>query len=159
MKTIKYITLFTTVFLVSVFGQMRHDEPPPGREKIEQLEKIKLIEVLRMGEETTLRFFARRSEMKTKLDSLHEKAVEIIADMEKIVKDGNSTQKDKLKKMIEDLDKIQFESQKLKSDFIKSLDDILTTEQIAKVIIFEKNFKDELRRILMYRKHSKMYQN
>jgi hypothetical protein len=35
-----------------------------------------------------------------------------------------------------------------KSDFISSLDDILTTEQIAKLIIFERRFKDELRRAM-----------
>jgi len=158
MKKFKYIALFAFVFLTSVFGQMRDDGPPPGRERIEQLEKIKLIEVLKMDEETTLRFFARRTEMKSKMDELNVKADTILEEMQKILEDEDHIDQDVLQSKINEWKKLHTQMERIQSEFIDSLYDILTLEQIAKMIVFEKRFRDELRRVLMHGKHHKMYQ-
>jgi hypothetical protein len=39
-----------------------------------------------------------------------------------------------------------------RNQFVNSLDDILSTEQIAKLIVFEKRFRDEIRNVLFDRK-------
>ncbi len=126
-----------------------HDNPPHRmRDKLNQLEKIKLIEVLDMDEETTLRFFSRRNELQTKIDKLTEHADETIAQMEVIFKAGKVYTEAELKSLIVEANTIHTEIVQTKSDFINSLDDILTTEQIAKLIIFERRFKDELKRAM-----------
>ena len=127
----------------------RHDKPPQHmRDKLNQLEKIKLIEVLEMDEETTLRFFSRRNENHTKIDKLAKRSDEIITQMEVIFKAGKVYTEEELKSLIVEANTIHSEIVQTKSDFINSLDDILTTDQIAKLIIFERRFKDELKRAM-----------
>ena len=155
MKNIRLVFLAVFIFTISGYAQMRHFGHNPGMEKIEQLEKIKLIETLKMDEETTLRFFARRSEMMIKTDSLMKTGEEIINKMAMLVDDKTKDHTKELKTLINKFDEVQKSVQKLRSDFVKSLDDILTTEQIAKMIIFDRNFKDELRRVLIRGKKPK----
>ncbi len=149
--------LFLAVSLIIVsstqsFSQM-HDKPPHHmRDKLNQLEKIKLIEVLEMDEETTLRFFSRRNEHQVKIDELAKRTDEIITQMELIFKAGRVYTEAELKSLIEEANTIHSEIVQTKSDFINSLDDILTTDQIAKLIIFERRFKDELKRAMFKRR-------
>ena len=145
--------LFLAICLIIVpsmqsFSQMRDEPPRHMREKLNQLEKIKLIETLEMDEETTLRFFSRRNEHETKIDELAKRTDEIITEMDVIFKSGKVYTEAELKSLIEETNNIHTEIVQIKSDFINSLDDILTTEQIAKLIIFERRFKDELRRAM-----------
>ncbi len=154
MKMLKYLLLFSVLFYFNAYSQMG---PPRGRERLEQLEKIKLIEVLKMDEETTLRFFARRTEMKSKIDELNKNADELLKEMETMMKDEDDVDEAALKSKIDEWKKIQSEIERTKSEFIDSLYDILTTEQIAKMIIFEKRFRDELRRVLIKDRHRKMH--
>jgi len=146
------VLFFTLILMIVVSLQSLsqiHDRPPQHmRDKLNQLEKIKLIEALEMNEETTLRFFSRRSEHQTKMEKLNERADEIITQMEVIFKAEKVYNEAELKSMIEEANTIHTVIMQEKSDFINSLDDILTTEQIAKLIIFERRFKDELKRAM-----------
>ncbi len=148
MKVIFFTICLLMVSSVHSFSQMRDDPPRHMRDKLNQLEKIKLIEVLEMDEETTLRFFSRRNENQNKMDELAKHADEIITQMEVIFKAGKVYTEAELKSLIEEANAIHTETVHSKLDFINSLDDILTTEQIAKLIIFERRFKDELRRAM-----------
>ena len=154
-----FLTLgFFIVLSMQSFSQM-HDRPPQHmRDKIDQLEKIKLIESLEMDEETTLRFFSRRNEHKIEIEKLMDRTDEIISQMEIIFKSGKVYTEEELKSLINEANDIHTQIVKLKSDFINSLDDILTTEQIAKLIIFERRFKDELKRA-MFRGRNRKFQD
>ena len=71
MRTFIVILSFISFLSIEAFAQFEEGPPPHKmREKILQLEKIKLIEALQMDEETTLRFFARRSETEKSIDGL-----------------------------------------------------------------------------------------
>ncbi len=145
--------LFLAVSLIIIssmqsFSQM-HDKPPQHmRDKLIQLENIKIIETLNMDEETTLRFFSRRNELHTKAENLTKRSDEIITQLELIFKAGKVYTEAELKSLIVEANTIHLEIVQSKSDFINSLDDILTTDQIAKLIIFERRFKDELKRAM-----------
>jgi hypothetical protein len=148
MKVLFFTISLMIVLSIQSLSQM-HDRPPQHmRDKINQLEKIKLIEVLEMDEETTLRFFSRRNEHKVKIDELVKRTDEIITQMEVIFKAGKVYTEAELKSLIEEANTIHTEIFQTKSDFINSLEDILTTDQIAKLIIFERRFKDELKRAM-----------
>ena len=146
------VLIFTISLIIALSIQslaQRHDRPPQYmRDKVDQLEKIKLIETLEMDEETTLRFFSRRSEHRTKMEKLTEQADEIITQMEVIFKSGKVYPEGELKFLIDEANTIHTRIVWMKSEFINSLDDILSTEQIAKLIIFERRFKDELKRAM-----------
>ena len=148
MKVLIFTISLMIVLSIQSLSQM-HDRPPQHmRDKVDQLEKIKLIETLEMDEETTLRFFSRRSEHRTKMEKLTEQADEIIMQMEVIFKSGKVYTEAELQSLIVEANSIHKQIVQTKSDFINSLDDILTTEQIAKLIIFERRFKNELRRVM-----------
>ena len=151
----KIILLTVLLFIPTQSFAQPFDEPPHRmRERLSQLEKIKLIETLQMNEETTLKFFSRRTEHQVKMDELAGQADKTIDDMETLLKDENKYSPEQLKILIDKANSIHSEIEKEKTAFIHSLDDILTTEQIAKLIIFERRFKDELRRVLFRdRKH------
>ncbi len=152
MKVLFFAVILIIVSSIQSFSQM-HDKPPHHmRDKLNQLEKIKLIEVLNMNEETTLRFFSRRNEHQVKINELVKRTDEIITQMEFIFKVGKVYTEAELKSLIEEANTIRTEIVQTKSDFINSLDDILTTDQIAKLIIFERRFKDELKRAMFKRR-------
>jgi hypothetical protein len=154
MKTIYLVISLILVCSTINFAQMGDKPPHHMREKIKHLEKIKLIETLDMDEETTLRFFSRKNGLQNRLEDLSEQADQIINQMETIFKAGKVYTEEELKSLINEVNTIHTEMEKEKADFINSLDDILTTEQIAKFIIFERRFKNELRNAMFKkRKH------
>ncbi len=118
------------------------------REKIEQLEKIKLIETLKMDEPTTLKFFARRSEFRDKMKALMDKEDDLLDKLDNAVNSSKEKDNSFYLNMIDqyfDLDQKTFDAKK---SFITSLSDILTREQIAKLLVFQKKFREEVRDIL-----------
>jgi len=128
-----------------VFAQGMRDRKGP-REKIEQLEKIKLIEALNMDEQTTLKFFARRNESRGRIDKLNDSLDTITDNLEsKFSKEDDSGYKDLINKYLS----IQKQVASEHTQFINSLYDILTNEQVAKLIVFEKRFREEIRHLLL----------
>lgn len=119
------------------------------RGKFEQLEKIKLIEALGMNEETTLRFFARRSEHQKQQQEIQDKIDKKIEDLDVIFKSGRVVTIEELKSDINEITTLQSQLEKNRVEFINSLSDILSYEQIAKLLIFERKFRDEVRRLIM----------
>jgi hypothetical protein len=142
----KTFSLLFILILIPVFvsAQGRRDHKGP-REKIEQLEKIKLIEALDMDEQTTLKFFARRNESRIRIDKLNDSLDVITDDLEaKFSKGDQSGYKELINKHLAIQKQIAAEH----TQFITSLYDILTTEQVAKFIVFEKRFREEIREFI-----------
>ncbi len=152
----KLILLLIIIVSVSVTlnAQRKQDRKHQVPDKIEQLEKIKLIETLEMDEETTLRFFSRRSEFEREMDKIHKAIDEKLDKMEKMVNSDN-VQDEELKAAIEELNLMHQKLDKNKADFINSLTDILSYKQIAKMVLFERKFREELRRALFKDKRKK----
>ena len=149
MKTTLKILIVSILFSGVIFSQPERWRNEEMRGKFEQLEKIKLIEALGMNEETTLRFFARRSEHQKQQEEIQKKINEKIDNLELIFKSGRVATVDELKSNINEVNSLRSELEKNRTDFIDSLSDILTYDQIAKLIIFERNFRDQVRKLIM----------
>nr|MCU0343204.1 hypothetical protein [Ignavibacterium sp.] len=80
------------------------------------------------------------------------KADELIFELEKSFNSEDNNQSEKQKKLISEMLKIRESIEMKRSQFINSIDDILTIEQIAKLIVFEKKFRDEIRNVLFDRR-------
>jgi len=148
MKNFIVLLIFISLSFVS-FGQPytgRHE----GRkhfEKIEQLERLKLLEVLNLDEETSVRFFSRRNDFKEAHRKLLDQRDSLMHEIEEAIEDNdeNYDYKSKRNEVMVIEDKL-IEQRK---NFLNSLTDILTEEQIAKVIVFEAKFMREIRESLM----------
>ena len=146
-----YIYLFCFLSLISIQSFAQFEDRPPHhfRDKIFQLEKIKLIETLKMDEETTLRFFARRSETETAIDSLRKNLDNLLDKIDQKISGDSKTNDEELKTLIKKVSEIRLKIDQKRIDFVNSLNDILSTKQIAKFVVFEKKFRDDLAKSLM----------
>ena len=154
MKKLILLVIIIVSVSVTLNAQRKQDRKHQVPDKIEQLEKIKLIETLEMDEETTLRFFSRRSEFEREMNKIHKAIDEKLDKMEKMVNSDN-VQDEELKAAIEELNLMHQKLDKNKADFINSLTDILSYKQIAKMVLFERKFREELRRALFKDKRKK----
>lgn len=149
MKNIKPVLLIILLFSTALIAQKGKWQDEEARERFEQLEKIKLIETLEMDEETTLRFFSRRSEHRKQQDEIQDEIQAKIDNLDVILKSGRVATTEEIKSSINEINTLQLQLDKNRADFINSLSDILSYEQIAKLIIFEKRFRNELRKLLI----------
>lgn len=148
------IILFTTV---TSFPQFDREKMMKQKSKLHQLEKIKLIEALNLDEETSLRFFARRNEMQQEVDLLENKVDDILNNLGESLNANEKTAGKTQKQLINELLNVKTKIEKVKRQFINSLSDILTTEQIAKYIVFEQKFREEIRKIIFDRRRPSRY--
>ena len=107
-----------------------------------------LIEYLDMDEETTLRFFARRTEHRKKVEEQQTELEKKIDELDDLMKSDRIMLEGDLKARIDEILQIQAEFHNERVNFISSLNDILTYTQIANLLVFERKFKDEVRRLL-----------
>jgi hypothetical protein len=149
----KVILSAAFILLLCSISLAQRDEKKDPREKIEALEKIKLLETLDMDEETAIKFFSRRNDHKEKIKDMFN---ELDSERNKIRKKVKTLHDDNdpgLKKLVENYFVIQQKIDEEKKNFISSLTDILTVKQIAELTLFERRFREEIRDILY--KHRK----
>lgn len=140
--------LFTICILLLVssitFPQMKkHMEGRKGG-RLEQLEKIKLIEVLNLSEEANIRLFSRRSEHHKEMENLRESIDNKLSELNEMVKDKSKSETE-IGNYLEQYLKLEEKAFQSRNNYLNSLKDILTTEQLTKYIIFERRFKEEVR--------------
>lgn len=150
-----FLALFAIAVLTSIsFSQQMKEKNMPNREKLEQLEKIKLIEALDLDEETSVRFFARRNTSKKEIQELEKRTDDIIFELERSFNSEEKNKDESQKRLTSEILKNRESIEIKRNQFIYSLNDLLTTEQIAKLIVFEKKFRDEIRNVLLNKRHN-----
>jgi hypothetical protein len=102
-----------------------------------------------MDEETTLRFFARKSEHEKEQEEIQKQIKFTIEDLNVIFKSGRVATIEELKSKIDKINNLHSQLNDNRTAFINSLSDILSYEQIAKLLIFERKFRDEVRRLII----------
>jgi len=149
----KFIFLILSLIFITGtnYSQRRENHHKEVREKIEQLEKIKLIETLKMDEQTTLKFFARRTEFMDNLKDLINKQNDLLDKLDENIKSSKDKDDAYYQSMIDQYFVLEQKINESKKSFITSLSDILSKEQIAKLLVFQKKFREEVRDILFKR--------
>jgi len=141
------IFFFTVTVLLSlsfpatqVRAQDKHEKP---LQKVDQLEKVKLIEYLNLNDDTNVKLLSRRKDFKAKTRSYYKAIDSLITELESY--DGKSDkQNPSIKKCIEEYQRLELLIMKNRQEYINSLYEILTPEQVGKYIVFEKKFKREI---------------
>lgn len=119
------------------------------RSKLEELEKIKLIESLNLDEETAVRFIARRSEHMRKMKDIMDEREKLIENLEADIRDNKKENDDYWNKRTEQILSLDGKTIELKKQFYTSLEEIFTKKQIARLIAFEHVFRRELRETIL----------
>jgi hypothetical protein len=137
--------LVALVALVSVVAVAQPGPGPGDRgwERVEQLRKVRLIEMLDLKEDQSVRFFARFKEHEAARKELTTERNEVLDKIERLVRNrADSTEYAPLFAEVEGIDTKIVAGRK---QFFSSLGDILTIEQRAKLLLFERRFERELR--------------
>lgn len=150
------LRIFLSVFLFTIismnaFPQMHGKKK--ALQKMEELKKIKLIEVLQMNEETSIKFFTRRSEHMRKMEELNEAGSLLIEQIDDLIKDKNDSA---VRKSIDEYLQTQDNLLKERQNFFKSVSSILTIEQMAKFVVFEERFRNEISGLLFRERKRKL---
>ncbi len=151
-------SLIVLLFTTSLFAQRNEGHGEWGRMggKIEQLEKIKIIEELNMDEETTLKFFARRNEHRENQRAIIEKRDQLFKSLSE---NFNSEEDVNYKEKIKEIFGIEKEMITQREVFFNSLGDILSEKEMVQLVIFEFNFRNEVRHQFMKQGQRRMRQN
>ena len=87
------------------------------------------------------------------IDYLEKKSDDLLFKLESSFQSNEKNQEEKQRQMISEFLKTSESIESKRNQFISSLKDILTTEQISKLIVFEKRFRDEIRNVLLDKRH------
>jgi len=142
----KLLLIIIVIFIPSLNAQNKMRIHKNQMNKFEQLEKIKLIEVLDLDEETTLRFFSRLNEHRNKMNEFKLEADKIIDKLRIMINSKNK--KGELSKYINSYLALGKKVTETKNEFTESLSDILTENQIAKFLVFEMKFREDIKGML-----------
>ncbi len=131
MNKIFYLILLTLLILPAQAQERREHRKMDS--KIEQLEKVKLIEALDLTEDQSVRFFARRNEHRREIEKLEERSDELLRIMENMLDERGEKNLAEQKKLLNELLDIRIQIENKRRQFILSLNDILTFDQIKSI--------------------------
>lgn len=153
----KNLMLLITVVFLAAFVQLLPQQRGEGMRRIEQLEKLKLIEALNMDESTSVKFFLQRRDYYTKRRSLTIKVDSLYSALKEELSNSKKPDDAIYKKLTDELLSAEKALALLRTDYISSLYGLLNYEQVSRYVIFEKRFNEELRD--MIEKHRKRKRN
>lgn len=140
--------MMLAVLFAALSGAVSLAQPPQGPdphsiERIERWKKMRLVELLNLSEDQSVRFFARMNDHDAARRELMKKKGESLDKVERLVR--NKAEAAEFEKVIPEVlaaeDAIRSEQRK----FFTGLGDMLTSEQRAKFLLFERQFERELR--------------
>lgn len=120
--------------------------PPPGRrnmERIEQLKKVRLVEMLDLKEDQSIRFFARLNDHENAVRALGQEKMEILDRIERLVR--NEAEAKEYEGMFPQIAAVEDRMVAERKKFFDGLADLLSSEQRGKYLLFERQFERELR--------------
>lgn len=128
-------------------GQMGRPDELPGDqrpfERIEQLRKVRLIEILDLKEEQSVRLFARMKEHESMRRDLMKEKGDALDKVERLIR--NKADGKEFEKAFEEVRGIEDKLINGQRTFFAGLADILSDVQRGKMLIFERRFEKELR--------------
>lgn len=122
--------------------------PIPGRagERLEQYKKLRLMEVLKLDEETSVKFFSRYNKQRDELTELNNKRNELLDELGKLRRDNASDRE--FQKVLDELRAIADPAVEIRGRFFDDIAKILTPRQMADYLVFERNFLRNVREIM-----------
>lgn len=119
--------------------------PPEQRpyERIEQWKKVRLVEMLDLNEDQSVRFLARMNEHENARRELMKSRVETLDKIERLIR--NNADGKEIEKVFPEAEAIDTKIVDEGRHFFDGLADILTPEQRGKLLLFERRFEKELR--------------
>jgi len=137
------LILFLSICCAVVVAQPGRPDDQRGWERIEQLRKVRLIELLDMKEEQSVRFFTRLKEHDGIRHQLMQQRDQALDRIEQLLKSNAAPEE--YAPVFQEVNTIDGKMLTERGKFFDGLSDILSVEQRAKFLVFERKFERELR--------------
>ena len=135
--------MVTFVPLGMAAAQVEGPPGPRGFERVERWKKVRMIEALDLSEEQSARLFARLNEVEKKRRELMRRRGELLDRLDVAVNEHADSLE--IEKIFSDVESVDQEMSKGRRDLFRGLGDLLTLEQRARFLLFERRFERELR--------------
>ena len=143
MKQRFFFVLLSFPFFCWVAEAQPFGEGGPPFERIERFKKVRLIEMLDMKEDQSVRFFARLNEHDNAKRELFKAKMDLLDKIERLVR--NHASESEFDKVFPDVASANAKIFEDDQKFFDGLKDILSVEQRGKFLLFERHFEQELR--------------
>ncbi len=135
------LTIAMIFFLASVLSAQNYmGMGQRWRERILEFKKVRLLEILKLDEQNSVKFLNKYTKFSKEVDQLELERERIVSEMEFKLRRGD---KEGYDKSIQELLELAKKEHEMRVNFYKELKDILTEQQIAQVVVFERNFRRE----------------
>lgn len=146
MKLPSAIPVFLIMFATGLLAQDPLPMRGPAAERLEQFKKIRLMEELKLDEQTSIKFFARYNKHQEELRELNQKRNDLIDELQ-VLRRRNASDAD-FRRVLDELKGLADPAVEARVKFFDDIAGILTPKQMAEYVIFERNFIQNLREIM-----------
>jgi len=145
MKTVFALIVSVATALGLMFGQ---GQPGPFRaaQRVEQFKKLRMIEALKLDDDTSVRFFAKYSKHEDAVREINQQRNDLIDQLQEMRRSDSDGAR--MEKIFADLTTLDTKQADERVRFLDDLKTVLTTQQIADLIIFERNFARDVRQMM-----------
>lgn len=145
------ILALSTVAMLSPAGAQQDDPQGspmlgPGAQRVEQLKKVRMMEVLKLDEETSIRFFSRYNKYQDELREIQRSREAIYRTLESLRRSGANDSD--FEKALQELRAVDGRWLEARDTYWKELRGILSVKQFANYVLFEFNFNRYLRELM-----------
>ena len=124
------------------------DETPPFRaaQRVEQFKKLRMIEALKLDDNTSVRFFVKYSKHEDAIKEINKQRNDLIDQLQDMRKSNSDDAK--MEKIFSDLTALDTKQADERLRFLDDVKAVLSPQQIADLIIFERNFARNIRQMM-----------
>jgi hypothetical protein len=133
------------LFNISAFTQQRQQRMQEGRDRLETLRQVKMIETLGVDEETAARLTVMYNRHQEETRALMREIDLLIDELEYAIEEKTDEELWQIRSQIEEK-RNTYHVKRI--SFFTDAESILTSRQVAKLIVFERNFQQDIRRIM-----------
>jgi len=144
-KTLAIVFLLL-VIQCDALTQQRHQRMQRGADRLETLHQVRMIDALDLDAETAARLSVLFSDHQAKIRELHREIDQLTDELESAIEQEASDEG-----LLDLQSQIEAKRNSLHSNriqFYRDAGSILTTRQVAKLIVFERNFQRDIREIM-----------
>ncbi len=148
MKRCSTILWIIVITATSLFAQ-----PPGGQggrfqrpmERLESYKKVRMIETLKLDEQTGLKLVSRYSKHLEQVKTLESERSDLVDKLESLVRSNSSDSE--FQRSFNELFEIEKKIAGARVHYIEELKEIFSNKQIAEYILFERNYFRDLRNV------------
>lgn len=145
MKYSQAVIAFVVFCLAPAVAQNRQNQGPPAQ-RVEQFRKLRMIEALKLDEDTSIRFFAKYRRHEDAVKEINGQRNELLDQLQELRK-SNASDAD-MSKVIDNLLGLDAKQSEERAVFLKDIKTVLSTQQIADLVLFERNFARNVRQLM-----------